>query len=577
METSLDIYSEIWIVDFEYSTDSNFRPVVICMIAVEIKTQRILKLYGGGLLKEPSFLGDNNALYVCYFGVAEMGCHLQLGWRLPNRLLDLYTEFRVVTNGQTLHCGKGLLGALAYFGLKTIGTDEKTDMRNLAIRGGPFSDIELSALLDYCESDVRATELLFHKMWPLLSCVSHSLYRGEYMKCVARIENVGIPLDSNFLNRLKNNFDSIKAALIEKIDINYCVFYQGTFKQNLFENYLVAHNISWPRLESSKLRLDDDTFKLMSTAHPELNDLRELRTTLSQTKLNKINIGSDGRNRVMLSPFSSLTGRNQPSTSKFIYGPSAWIRFAIKPNEGMAIAYIDWSQQEFGIAAALSRDPNMLDAYLSGDPYLEFAKLAGAVPQDGTKKSHPAERENYKACVLAVQYGMGEESLSIRINKPVSYAKELIEKHKLVFKVFWNWSDDCLNYAYLKGYLTTTLGWKYRLNSEPNPRSLRNFPMQANGAEILRFAIILATEKGIKINAPIHDALLIEAPIDQIEECVRLTQVCMKNASAFILNGFKLRSDVEIYRSPDRYQDKRGEKMWQTVNQLLDDVSPMSP
>ena len=48
----------------------------------------------------------------------------------------------------------------------------------------------------------------------------------------------------------------------------------------------------------------------------------------------------------------------------------------------------------------------MKQAYASGDPYLEFAKLAGAVPPDATKKTHPEQRSLYKATVLAVNYGM---------------------------------------------------------------------------------------------------------------------------------------------------------------------------
>jgi hypothetical protein len=67
--------------------------------------------------------------------------------------------------------------------------------------------------------------------------------------------------------------------------------------------------------------------------------------------------------------------------------------------------------KEFGIAAALSDDPLMKDAYWSGDPYLAFAKQAGAAPLDATKATHKAVRDQFKACVLAVQYGMGAEAL----------------------------------------------------------------------------------------------------------------------------------------------------------------------
>ena len=100
-------------------------------------------------------------------------------------------------------------------------------------------------------------------------------------------------------------------------------------------------------------------------------------------------------------PLHSKTGRNQPSTSHFIFGAASWLRGLIQPRAGFGLAYIDWAQQEFGIAAGFSDDENMQQAYQSGDPYLAFAKQAGAVPQEGTAQSHSAERALFKQCVLA--------------------------------------------------------------------------------------------------------------------------------------------------------------------------------
>ena len=99
----------------------------------------------------------------------------------------------------------------------------------------------------------------------------------------------------------------------------------------------------------------------------------------------------------------------------------------------MTLAYIDCSQQEFGIAAALSGDAAMMKAYNSGDPYLAFAKQAGAVPESATKQSHPSQRAQFKECVLAVQYGMGALSLSQRIGRPVPYAARLLKLHRQTY------------------------------------------------------------------------------------------------------------------------------------------------
>ena len=105
---------------------------------------------------------------------------------------------------------------------------------------------------------------------------------------------------------------------------------------------------------------------------------------------------------------------------------------------------------------------------------------------------------------------------------------------------------------------------------EYNPRSIRNYLMQANGAEMLRLACIHLTEASIRVCAPVHDALLIEAPLDEVDAVVEQARALMARASLEVLGGFELSTDVEIVRYPDRYMDKRGVVMWNTVNELVD-------
>jgi DNA polymerase-1 len=106
----------------------------------------------------------SEALFVAYYASAEFGCHLALDWALPEHVLDLYVEFRNLTNGRSTPCGRGLLGALNWFGLDSIGAAEKDNMRQLVLRGGPWTLAEQTALLDYCESDVEALARRLPKM-----------------------------------------------------------------------------------------------------------------------------------------------------------------------------------------------------------------------------------------------------------------------------------------------------------------------------------------------------------------------------------------------------------------------------
>jgi hypothetical protein len=156
---------------------------------------------------------------------------------------------------------------------------------------------------------------------------------------------------------------------------------------------------------TGKLALDKDTFKEMARSYPVVSPLRELRHALSELRLKALRVGDDGRNRALLSAFRSITGRNQPSNTEYIFGPSVWLRGLIKPPLGYAVAYIDYSAQEVGIAAALSGDENMIADYRSGDPYLAFGIGAGLLPVGATKDSHGIERDAIKSRSAAAPCG----------------------------------------------------------------------------------------------------------------------------------------------------------------------------
>src|SRR5262249_10008761 len=182
------------------------------------------------------------------------------GWALPCSLLDLFTEFRTLTNGLRIPCGNSLLGAMTHFGCDAIDVAEKEQMRALAMRGGPWTAEERAALLDYCESDVVALRKLLHAMESRID-LPRALLRGRFMKAAARMEATGVPINVDRLSTLREHWPVIRDRLIERVDQNYGVFDGRTFKIDRFEEWVNVHGIPWPRLQSGKLALDDDTFR----------------------------------------------------------------------------------------------------------------------------------------------------------------------------------------------------------------------------------------------------------------------------------------------------------------------------
>jgi hypothetical protein len=124
--------------------------------------------------------------------------------------------------------------------------------------------------------------------------------------------------------------------------------------------------------------------------------------------------------------------------------------------------------------------------------------------------------------------------------------------------------------AMLHGKRWTVFGWTRPDEHQPHPPCLRNFLTQGNGSKMLRLICCLLGEAGVTVCAPVHGAMLIETPLESLPEVVRETQQIMSDASAIVLDGFRLRSDAEVFLPRDRCMDERGRQMWQAVTRIID-------
>src|SRR5215472_17162439 len=169
----LEQYREIVLVDFEFNQpDGEQIQQVVCVVAH--------RQYGGGTISS-DLRRDPDTLFVAYNVVAEVGCHLALGWPVPARVLDLYVEYLAWTNTfrekGTKPPEAKLITALASYGLDSIGAEEKRSMIELILRGPPWTAEERTAILDYCQSDVEALRRLLPAMLPHID-LPRALLRG---------------------------------------------------------------------------------------------------------------------------------------------------------------------------------------------------------------------------------------------------------------------------------------------------------------------------------------------------------------------------------------------------------------
>ena len=258
----------IHLVDFEFHPEhcrEGNQPVPVCMVVREWPLGLTRRYWQDELMQMACapFSTDGDALCVAYYASAEMDCFAALGWPAPANLLDLFAEFRCLTNGLRPEHGSGLLGALLHFGLPSINAEEKDAMRDLILSAGPWSPSQRKDILDYCESDVIALADLLTAMLPTIDW-PRALLRGQYMQAVSRIQTNGVPLDVHTLGKLLEQWDSIQDQLIADMDQGYGVYNGRTFKADQWERYLMEQGIPWARLDSGRLDMRDDTFKDMA-------------------------------------------------------------------------------------------------------------------------------------------------------------------------------------------------------------------------------------------------------------------------------------------------------------------------
>ncbi|MEO0810584.1 MAG: DNA polymerase [Pseudomonadota bacterium] len=552
MTNHTNMFASIWIVVCCIQRCGGNKAQPVFVVALDTSTGKITQIGMPKLegQRRPPYPTGPQALLVTVLAEDLGLLHLALGWRQPARVIDLAVEFRNATNGKRVVGGPGLAGACIWYGLPSAGA------------------ITASVPPDQVRRRLDLITGLFHRMKSTLDW-GRALLRGRYLLAVAHIEMNGMPIDASSLIWLSENWRYAQKQLVLAVDEQSDCYSGGRFQVALFKDFLARRGIEWPRNSIGALDLSDNVFRDFARLYPDLIVLKELRATLANFQPASLQVGDDKRNRTPLRPFASRTGRNQPSTKAWLLGGPSWTRFLIRPEPGRGLALIDWEQQEFGIAAALSGDRRMQASYMAGDPYIAFAIQARAAPEGATAETHHNIRNQFKTCALGVQYGMGSRTLGRILNIRNDSAKELIERHKRIFPKFWQWSNNIETSAMLRGSLRSVFGWQVAVEADANPRFLRNFPMQANGAEMLRLACCLATESGIRVCAPLHDALLIEAPLHELESTVAQTQRLMAEASAVVLDGFELRSEARVVRYPDRLGNGRSIAFWSIVEKLI--------
>lgn len=570
-------WRHVWSVDTEYYDPSSEHVRPHCLVAVDLVTGRVVRLAHRDLtsLRRCPFSIGPDDLVVAYNGCAEIGVFIELGWAMPANLIDLYVEFVIAVNGYyppRRYGMRQLNDALQFYGLRhPLPEAEKTRFQKRAgSTPPPLPEDEEKVLVAYCEGDSRVTGDLYYEMkWWIPE--DQALLRGRSVIEFATIENRGIPLDPVLTRLFVERREMILARTIREVGAGEEIFEGKRLNTKSFFRWVEVRGLlpTWPKTSSGMVSMSEETFDVMKDRHPEVALIAEIMDLRASMKKFSLPIGADARHRARLRPFWTETGRCQPE-GNFIFLRPSWWRGLIKPAPDTALGYIDYRRQEFGILAGLSGDPKMCADYRQGDPYLALAYRFGLISATTPKAERAAARERCKNLNLGINYGMGFKRLAISLGCSVNGAVALLDRYWRIYVTVREWGDNVVAYARARRELHTRFGFMRHVNGEARDNELVNWPVQSLGGEILRWAIILLGEKGIRVITTVHDAVLIEHSLSEINEAVLQARKTMADVAEAALNGvLRIETDADVTRYPRRVKPSKGVERWRQIHEWL--------
>ena len=202
-------------------------------------------------------------------------------------------------------------------------------------------------------------------------------------------------------------------------------------------------------------------------------------------------------------------------------------------------------------------------------PYLVTGKKLGMIPPNANK-SHP----RYKICKTAefgMLYGQTPKGCAEANNTDLYLAEEFHAGHRKLYDRYWHYAHWRMHESRGTSRMSTPLGYFINVNRTVKDTTLLNWPNQATCAEIMRLATARMVDEGLSICITVHDAVLIEASLEDIEAHVEIAKECWRWAGERVVK-FRMEADCKMFRDGEGYLDDDGKQGWERMLQLLQQV-----
>jgi hypothetical protein len=230
------------------------------------------------------------------------------------------------------------------------------------------------------------------------------------------------------------------------------------------------------------------------------------------------------------------TGRDIAKGSSITSLPKKYWGAILKPESGFSYVVFDYVNQEPAIIAAKSGAKEIQDMYLKGDLY-------DTLNQRVTEGQ--LERKQFKSLFIKHLYGQRADAIAegLKLNK--AKVQGWIARLKTIIKLLNKFLDMQLYQAKKAGEVRSK-DWRMLVGKGCTDLSLRNWPVQACGADIMRRACLALEEANIPVILTNHDAFLVKIKTKHIDQQSAFTTKILGDVSAEVLNGFRLKVQTEL-------------------------------
>lgn len=450
-----------------------------------------------------------------------------------------------------------LIGAFLLNALRREQTLTELAEADLNYEGSSFDDLSPEEVVSRAPEIIEVIKALYDQQTKALESIPKlpELARNiewPVIPVLARMEYEGIYLDTEYLHKMNGEIDDMISDIEQQIYGHADQEFNIGSPAQLADILFTKLNLPKQGIKKGKTGYSTAASELdkLRAAHPIIDLITQWRevTKLKNTYIETLPKMVDEHSRLHTTFALTVaqTGRlssNDPNLQNIPVRTDLGrrIRTAFVAGKGKKFVSADYSQFELRLAAAMSKDKEMVELFnRDGDIHtMTASQISGRQPEDVTKQMRSAA----KAVSFGILYGMSPHGLSIATGMTYEQAGHFIEQYKSVRKPLIAYLDNLKERARKDGYVETIFGrrrpmpdihssnFMVRAAAE---RAAMNMPIQGTEADLMKMAMI---EVDKKLRAQhndcnqllqIHDSILVECPEEVAENIAKMLKETME-------------------------------------------------